>query len=115
MVSLDALGFGTYAVLRDMTGAGVWVTAEEVCDVAGAVPGALRFLDGAGGAVLGSGLTEKLDMPGRWSFWTLGSAALLFVGGAAGAVVDERRVLAADDLSPSAGCALLGMEGAELA
>ena len=57
--------FGTPTVLRDMPGVGVWVTTEEVCDVAGPFPGALRFLDGAGGAVLGSGLTEKLDIPGR--------------------------------------------------
>ena len=57
--------FGTYAVLLDMLGAGVWVTAEEICVGVGPFPGALRFLDGAGGAVLGSGLTEKLDIPGR--------------------------------------------------
>lgn len=81
--------------------------------MAGPFPGALRFLDGGGGAELGSGLTEKLDMPGSWSFGMLGGAALLVIDVTLGVVVDERRTLAADGLSASPECVVLGMEGPE--
>jgi len=82
--------------------------AEDAWWTVGPLPGALRFLDGGGWATLASGLTEKLDIPGRWLFWVLGVVILLIVAGIAGAVVDERRVFAVDGFSLSPEDKLLG-------
>lgn len=98
LIGFDVIGA---AVLRATLDAGGCITADEVCEAEGTLPGALRFLVGTGGAVLISGLSEKLDIPGRWSFGAHKDAALEVAVGPFVVALDERRVLIPDDFSPS--------------
>ena len=67
--------------------------------------GAFRFFDTGGGGAPASGVIEKLDMPGMFSFGVVGATALPTP--VPDAVVEDRRVLTPDDLSlsPNCGCA----------
>ena len=74
--------------------------------LAGPAPGALRFLEGAGAemTVSISGLTEKLDIPGRVSLDAFEGTALVLAIGIVLMVFDDRRVFEPDDLSISFAC-----------
>lgn len=72
---------------------------------AGTAPGAFLFFDGCGGASLGSGLTEKLDMPGMWSLGVVEFASFESEGNAT--VVMERLRVLTPEFSVSSICKLV--------